>query len=193
MRDIAGLTSALSASVIEPFLAVDLLFDVSTEVFNGNTIATGPLYLWSGQGNQTIDGNLYIGTGNLLSISDVSETSDISAAGANLTLSGIPSDLLALALTTKYSGRICKIKFGVLGNPIIVTDLFIGYMDQMNIRDGAETAAITVSVESKMIDLERPRIHRYTSESQKSKFPDDLAFDFIPDLQDKPLSWGRQG
>jgi hypothetical protein len=193
MRDISGLSSFLSASVIEPFFSVDLMFDVGTESFNGQTITTGPLYLWSGQGNKTIDGNLYIGTGNLLSISDVSETSDVSAAGANLTLSGIPSDLLALALTTQYSGRICKIKFGVIASPIITTTLFIGYMDQMNIKDGAETAAITISVESKMIDLERPRINRYTSESQKSKFPNDLAFDFIPDLQDKPLSWGRQG
>ena len=78
-----------------------------------------------------------------------------------------------------------------MASPVVTTTLFIGYMDQMNIVDGAETANITIMVESKLIDLERPRTHRYTSESQKSRFAGDLAFDFVSDLQDKPLSWGR--
>jgi hypothetical protein len=191
MRDITGLTSLLSASEIEPFLAVDLMFDDSSVNFNGETVTVSPLYLWTGIGEIEIDGNTYTGAGNLLSISAVSETSDISAQGATLSLSGIPSALLALALQVPYTGRLCRVKFGLMASPVVTTTLFIGYMDQMNIVDGAETANITIMVESKLIDLERPRTHRYTSESQKSRFAGDLAFDFVSDLQDKPLSWGR--
>jgi hypothetical protein len=191
MRDITGLTSLLSASEIEPFLAVDLMFDDSSVTFNGETVTVSPLYLWTGIGEIEIDGNTYTGAGGLLSISAISETSDISAQGATLSLSGIPSTLLSLALQVPYTGRLCKVKFGLMASPVVTTTLFIGYMDQMNIVDGAETANITIMVESKLIDLERPRTHRYTSESQKSRFAGDLAFDFVSDLQDKPLSWGR--
>ena len=191
MRDITGLTSLLSASEVEPFLAVDLMFDNSSVIFNGETVTVSPLYLWTGIGEIEIDGNTYTGAGSLLSISAISETSDISAQGATLSLSGIPSTLLSLALQVPYTGRLCKVKFGLMASPVVTTTLFIGYMDQMNIVDGAETANITIMVESKLIDLERPRTHRYTSESQKSRFAGDLAFDFVSDLQDKPLSWGR--
>ena len=180
-RDITDL--ALSSAELYPFFAIELMF------------TTSPLYLWTGLGDLTIGGITYVGTGNLLQISEVKETADIAAAGAMLTLSGVPSEILSLALEEPYQGRLCYIKFGMLenlGNPTSLTDLFVGYMDQMNISEQADTCTIALAIESKLIDLERPRIERYTSASQKARYAGDLAFDFIPDLQDKPLSWGRK-
>jgi hypothetical protein len=177
------------------------------------------LYLWTGLGDLTIGGITYIGTGNMLQISEVKETADIAAAGATLTLSGIPTEILALALQEPYQGRLCYIKFGMIGankdfllkqdgsfilledssaidistgDPNVLTTLFTGYMDQMAIEEGPDTSIISLAVESKLIDLDRPRVQRYTSASQKARYANDLAFDFIPDLQDKPLSWGRK-
>jgi hypothetical protein len=192
-RDITDL--ALSSAELYPFFAIELMFDTRTIEFAGGTVQAGPLYLWTGLGNLTIGGITYVGTGNMLQISEVKETADIAAAGATLTLSGIPTEILALALQEPYQGRLCYIKFGMLenlGNPTSLTDLFVGYMDQMNIDEGPETSTIGLAVESKLIDLERPRVQRYTSASQKARYAGDLAFDFIPDLQDKPLSWGRK-
>tara|TARA_R110000803_G_scaffold53853_1_gene110424 strand:- start:402 stop:953 length:552 start_codon:yes stop_codon:yes gene_type:complete len=180
-RDITDL--ALSANELYPFFAIELMF------------STSPLYLWTGLGELTIGGITYTGTGSLLNISEVKETADIAAAGAVLTLSGIPTDVLSLALQEPYQGRLCYIKFGMLttvDNPTSLTDLFVGYMDQMNISEEADTSTLALGVESKLIDLERPRVQRYTSASQKSRYANDLAFDFIPDLQDRPLSWGRK-
>lgn len=191
MRNVTGLTELLSADEIQPFLAIDLMFSGEDVSFNGEVVVVEPIYLWTGIGQIEIDGITYTGSGNLLAISDISETSDISAQGVTLSLSGIPSSLLALALSVPYTGRLCKIKFGLMASPIVTTTLFIGYMDQMNIVDGADTANITLMVESKLIDLDRPRTQRYTSENQKARFAGDLAFDFVSDLQDKPLSWGR--
>jgi len=61
----------------------------------------------------------------------------------------------------------------------------------MNIDEGAETSTIALSVESKLIDLERGRVFRYTDANQKSRYPDDKGFEFVEDLQDKRFSWGR--
>jgi hypothetical protein len=219
MRDTDGLTAALSEPEVYPFFAIELMFDTRTIEFAGGTVEAGPLYLWTGLGNLTVGGITYVGTGNMLQISEVKETADIAAAGATLTLSGIPTEMLALALQEPYQGRLCYIKFGMIGankdfllkqdgsfllledsssidistgDPDALTDLFVGYMDQMNIDEGPETSTIGLAVESKLIDLERPRVQRYTSASQKARYAGDLAFDFIPDLQDKPLSWGRK-
>ena len=48
-----------------------------------------------------------------------------------------------------------------------------------------------MTVENKLIDLERVRVARFTSGYQKSVYPNDLGLDFIEDLQDKRVSWGR--
>jgi hypothetical protein len=185
----------------------------------GNTILSAPLYFWTGIGDTTIDGITYTGTGNLMQISSIKETAEIQAAGANLTLSGIPADMLSLALSVPYQGRIGKIKFGLidadnnllqletafnmllesgidigLENPEqsnVLVDMFVGYMDQMNIDESAETSIISLSLESKLLDLDRPVIRRYNNESQKALFPNDKAFEFLNDLQGKDLSWGR--
>lgn len=196
-RDITQISSTINNAEIYPFFTVELMFDTTTVIHNGETINVTPLYFWTGLGDLTANSITYTGTGNLMSISEVTETADISAAGATISLTGIPTDIIAMALKTPYQGRLCRIKFGVLdantgsGNATGLTTLFVGYMDQMNIDEGPETSTIALAVESKLIDLERPRINRYTSGSQKSRFAGDKAFDFIPDLQDRPLAWGR--
>ncbi len=216
-RDISEISRHILDPEIFVFFAVEMMFDTTTTVFNGEEVAVIPLYFWTGLGDLTVGGQTYTGTGNMLSISQVKETADISAAGATLSLSGIPTEIISLALQVPYQGRICRIKFGLLdgtrnililenGNALLLEDgsaidldpatpalttLFVGYMDQMNIDEGPETSTVTVAVESKLIDLERPRIARYTSASQKSRHAGDLAFDFVPDLQDRPLAWGR--
>ena len=83
-RDLTSVVeTALAADVIEPFFAVDLLFDSPSE-----------LYLWTGVGDKTINSKTYQGAGALLQIEPIEETADIAARGATLTMSGIPSSLL---------------------------------------------------------------------------------------------------
>lgn len=177
-----NLAANLDDSVIYPFFAVDMLFD-------GN-----PIRSWTGIGDITYNGNTYAGTGNLLNFSSVEETTEISVKGATISLSGIPSDLLSLALSTPYQGRVCNIYFGMIDKDLReynFTQIFSGYMDQMNIEEGPETCSIELKVENKLIDLERARVARFTSGYQKSLFPNDLGLDFVESLQDRPISWGK--
>lgn len=221
-RDLTGILSYLEFDEVKPFFAVELLFETGVVIGtdgSGNSIESAPLYFWTGIGDTTIDGITYTGTGNLMQISSIKETAEIQAAGANLTLSGIPADMLSLALSVPYQGRIGKIKFGLIdadnnllqletafnmllesGIDIglesvdqsnVLVDMFVGYMDQMNIDESAETSIISLSLESKLLDLDRPVIRRYNNESQKALFPNDKAFEFLNDLQGKDLSWGR--
>ena len=207
-RDLtAGFVAEIEKDELTAFFAVELFFQTST------------LRFWSGVGEVVLAGNTYVGSSNLLAISTIDETSDVSAKGATLTLSGIPSELISLALSEPYQGRKCKIYFGILRDPVtyltqedgslilnedgsgiiqseidtvdVMSDIFTGYIDQMTIDEGPETATIAVGVESRLIDLQRPRVRRYTHESQKSRFPNDKGLEFVNDLQDKKFAWGR--
>ena len=64
-------------------------------------------------------------------------------------------------------------------------------MDTMGIEDTGDTANISLTAESRLIDLERSRERRYTSEDQKIDYPNDKGLEFIADLQDKEIVWGR--
>ena len=69
-------------------------------------------------------------------------------------------------------------------------EIFKGTMDVMTISDTGETANIRISAESKLIDLDRSRERRYTSEDLKIDFSDDKGLEYIDDLQDKEIVWG---
>ena len=205
-RDLSTATiDSISDDVVYPFFAVELQFE-------NNTIR-----MWTGQGTLVLpDATQWVGLGQLLDISSIEETSEMAVKGATISLSGIPSNLLSLALSEPYQGRVAKIYFGTLssgnillesGSYILLQDgsrievetgergfneLFSGYMDQMNIEEGGDTSTIQLAVENKLIDLERARVARYTSGYQKSVYPLDLGMDFIEDLQDKKIPWGRK-
>lgn len=204
-RDLATeIITALDDDVIYPFFAIELLFD------GDNT-----LRLWTGLGTLNYNSQEWVGTGTLLNISTVEEASEIAVKGATVTLSGIPSSVISLALSQPYQGRVCNLYFGMFtvnkllqqsddyilmqtGASILlqtdqtsISNIFSGYMDQMNILETPSTSTIELVVENRLIDLQRARIARFTSEYQKSLYPTDLGLDFVEDLQDKDISWGR--
>lgn len=195
--------NSLEDDVVYPFFATELLFDAQQ------------LNLWTGVGTLVFNGTSYTGTGNLLDVSNIEEASDLSVKGATLVLTGIPTEVLSLALTEPYQGRVCNIYFGMFskgqlqqesdfyilledGSRINLEDqstglseIFTGYMDEMNIEEAPDFSTVELKVENKLVDLERARVRRFSSGYQKSVYPGDLGLDFVEDLQDKRVPWGR--
>lgn len=206
-RDItSALAEALAKEIVQPFYAIDLFFDSPNDT-----------YLWTGLGELSYAENTYYGIGSFLGVDIVKETSDISAVGAEITLSGVDSSITSLALSEPYQGRACNIYFGLkldgsllkedglllfqedgfsslnleLDGEAATAKIFSGYMDQMDILEGPETSTISLKAENRLIDLERVRPIRFTSAYQKSLYPGDLGLDFVETLQDKQLTWGK--
>ena len=175
----AAILSAIGQPEVYPFYAVEMLFD------------SGAVRLWTGYTDRTIDGQTYLGAGTLLSISGIDEINDLSAKSATISLNGISSTIVSLALSEPYQRRQCRILWGVTDVSDFV-EIFGGYMNTMAIEDSGETSNITLTVESKLVELNRPRVRRYTHESQKSRYPTDTFFSFVADLQDKDIVWGRK-
>jgi hypothetical protein len=177
----AALLTALGQPNVAPFYAVEFGFD------------TAPVRFWTGYGDRTIEGNTYIGAGSLIGIGGLEEVADLSAKSATITLSGVPVELVSLALQEPYQNRACRILFGVT-NVTDVIEVFGGFMDVMTIEDSGETSTISLTVESKLVQLERAKELRYTNESHRA-LPgnaNDTFFSFVADLQDKEVVWGRK-
>ena len=62
-------------------------------------------------------------------------------------------------------------------------------MDVMTIEDSGDTCMINISVESRLIILDRVVPLRYTQETQNSRYPGDTFFSTVTSLQDKKVSW----
>lgn len=176
----AEILTALAQPEVQPFYAIEFNFD------------TAPLYFWTGYGDREIGGNTYLGTGNLLTIGGLEEAADLSAKSVTITLNGISSDIVSLALSEPYQRRTCRILFGVQNVDAIV-EVFSGVMNTMTIQDSGETSTIELLVESKLVELERAKIRRYTHESQQARYPNDSFFSYVTALQDKDVIWGRKG
>ena len=132
------MVTEVSASQLSPILLASLSF------------AT-PVHIWTGYGTITVGSTAYLGIGTLGSISPVEETTDLAARGISMQLSGVPTAMLAVALTENYQGRECSVLFGALqasgalvSSPVTI---FSGRMDVMSINDDGQNATIGMTAE----------------------------------------------
>ncbi len=188
-RDITtAFKNSIEGGVVKPIVGIELEF------------SDGTLRFWNGYGNLTMtaggSSKVFTGAGDMLGISEIEESSTLSMSGVTLTLAGIKTSIISTALGANYTNRKGAIYLGLFNtsNNVIadVYTLFKGNMDVMNIQEGSDTCLITLKLESRLITFEKPSNRMYTNEDQKIDFTSDLGFEFIPDLQDKEITWGKK-
>lgn len=179
----SGMQTAVEADLVRPIILVSCAFD------------SGDLNIWNGIGDLTVNFVDYVGAGTLLNIGEIAESSELQANGITVTLSGITDPLLAKARDEDYQGRELTVKMGAMDAAnAVITDpitVFSGFMDTMVINDSAETATIQVNVENRLIEFERTRVRRYTAEDQKIDYPTDKGLEFVAEMSEKEIIWGR--
>ena len=188
-RDITSdFNTAIKSTVVQPIFAIELEF------------SDGTLRFWNGYGSITMtaggSSKVFTGTGDLLSISPVEESSTLQMNGISVALTGIKSSLVSSALTAQYTNRDAALYMGLYNaSGSVIADvytLFKGKMDVLNITEQADTATITLNIESRLVSFEQPLNRMLTLEDQQVDYSSDLGFEFISDLQDKEIIWGKK-
>lgn len=178
----AGMVTEVTGTLIRPITLIKFEFD------------SGDLNLWSGVGTLSWNGDTYTGAGNLLSVSNITETETLDANGIEFTLSGISSSILSTALTEEYQGRTVTMWRGMFdSSKAIVADpqkMFSGIMDTMPILEAGAASTVSVIAESHLRSLRRSSARRWTSADQEAVYPGDRGFDMVDRIQDDPLRWG---
>ena len=181
------LTTALKDEFLKALLRPVWFVEIETDSATVN--------VWSGVGDKSWDSKTWKGLGTLGSITPIPENAEIRASGAKLTLSGIPTDMVTLVLTDVRQGKPVRIYLGALDDTdAVIVDPYpamIGRTDVCEIEEGGETSTIQISVENRLIDLQRSRERRYTHEDQQLDFPGDDGFEFVTEIAEANISWGK--
>ena len=179
----AEIAAALDESELRPIL-----------FFEGE-FASGWVRIWSGLGDITWTGQTWTGVGSLLGLGAIEETQQVVAGGTTVSLSGVPLEMVALAIDEARQGKPGRVWLGLLTDAReIIADpvqAFTGRLDVPEIADTGESCTVTISYENRLIDLGTPRNWRYTHESQQALAPGDQGFAFVTTIQDKEITWGR--
>jgi hypothetical protein len=174
---------AISAKVIRPCILVSLQF--KTEVLN----------LWTGNYELSWGGRTWNPVGTLMAISGISEDSEVNAKNVTISLSGIPSDLIGLALTEVQRGLSATVYLGLfeangvtlVPDPVVA---YVGRMDQPTINDAGDSCTISINLENALVDMNRSVWRRYTSDDQQLDHPGDLGCAFVASIQNYQAYFG---
>jgi len=177
-----GMAAAAAAATVAPVFLTDLDWP------------SGHVRAWTGYGQISYDGNTFTGTGDQGAISEIKESADGAANGVTLSLSGIPSGNIALALEDDAQGRAAKIWLAFLDfsngtfayGPHLIFD---GFIDTAAIDDNGTTATVTIQIEKELIDR-RSTGRRYTHQDQQIDHPGDMFFDMMAINAERAINWG---
>ena len=183
----SGMSDEVVKAVVRPIYLVTMNFD--------NSESPSELNVWTGIGDLSFNSKTYTGLGDLLSLSPITETADISAEGLSITLTGVKQSLISIAKSHEYQGRTIECYLGAFDdNASLIADpvlIFSGFMDVMTINESGETSTINIAAENKLIQFEKTKVRRFTAEDQKIDHATDKGFEFVTAIVEKEIIWGR--
>lgn len=184
MRDLSATNEAASLATV-----------VKLAIFCEIDFSGGAVRAWTGVGNITTLGRTFSGLGDLAGVSAIEETGEVAATNVTLELSGVPSAMISRVMSENVRCRPVRLWLGFMNEAF--TDLldeplqiFAGRADPAVIKDNGVTATIHINVESRLVDLRRPRTRRYTHEEQVRRYAGDLFFESTAGLAERPIYFG---
>lgn len=185
-RDItAAYKTEIKTENIEYVLFVELLFDGENAV----RVTSAPFDIdW--------DGLSWVGVGHLGEVSPVEEKSDMTATKYEVSLSGVPSEMISLCFLP-HKGKKATIWLGLrhgifnaftlIASPALI---FSGTIDTMVISIGS-SSKVVVTLASDIEDWDKARTVLYTNVDQQALFPGDQGLELIELMEEFEVVWGR--
>jgi hypothetical protein len=178
----APFAAAAQAPVVRPVLLVALDYASGMQ-----RLCTAPFAI-------TAMGQEWAGVGHLGGVEPVTDQPGTGARPLVLSLSGIDPADIATALTETYRGRLGEVYLALLDEDHQPIDtpmlIYRGRMDTQQIKLGAE-AVISLTLNNRAADWDRPKAWRYTDAAQQARYPGDLGLAFVAQMVDKEITWGR--
>jgi hypothetical protein len=160
-----------------------------------------PMRIWTGAGKITSGDEDWYGVGPLGSISGLEQAINGEAPETTFTASGINSEIVSIArdeFADEAKDRLAKVLLQFHNEeddrPLELFDepyaIWAGRMQTPRFElQGPRSRKITISAETLFSLRSRPTFSQYTDTDQKSRFPGDRGFEFVPGLLDKIVTW----
>lgn len=159
--------------------------------------ASGPVRLWDGIGTlTTTDGKSWSGMGELIDLGDLPGLMGLAAEKVEMTLSGVPAELRALAAASdaEIQGRDVLVYVQFLnqaGQPVDAPVVQVSYiMERMRTAaDAAGQRRIVLEAEGLFSGRRRPPNGTLTDRDQQTRFPGDRGLERVPLVVDRTVTW----
>jgi len=148
----------------------------------------------TGVGEIVIDGQTYLGVGQMGSVGAVETQSDEKPVSLNLELSGIPGNLLTDALGTKMRGSDATLYVYAqsdAGQMKAAAPAVVGTIASYNVQVGDDNV-IQVGIADEFQLYEKSINNFWTEQSQLALFPDDHICRFTAQMAEREISWGSK-
>lgn len=152
------------------------------------------LRLWNGIGDLSWDSKTWLGNGWFHGVTPAIEDEEINASNMEILLAGVPQATVSAILGQTRQGATGKLWIGFINSGGSVVDPYLqfeGKFDTAEVRETVDQPMLTLSYESELVEMERPKEFRYNQETQRYFYPEDRGFEYVQRLQETPLFWGR--
>ena len=144
-----------------------------------------PVYLTESPIDLVYSGQTYTSSSALKSIPSVTESAKVQVGTANITLSGVSQEYIAILLSQAYI--VLNSDYSIIGNPILIYD---GRVQSFTIKDSVNSSTILINAASHWGDFDKKAGRRTNHNSQQMFFPGDQGFEFAPNSV-RDLKWGK--
>lgn len=156
---------------------------------------SGPLRVWLGAGPLVTDGGVrWEGVGDVVGLSGGAQVAGLAAPNLTVTIAATPEMIAAAAgPTDEYKQRRLMAALQFFDDDWQTVDapeaFFNGVMDQTTFNFDAESATITLNVESPFARRRAARPRFLTDANQRSLYPDDRGLEFVHREADLTVNW----
>ncbi len=174
-----GFTTAIAASHVNIFPLIEIGF------------ASGTTYLCGLDYTVVYGGNTYSPALGLMSLQPMDET-ESTAQGLSLTIGGVLSSSISLALSENPQGRPITVRLAVVdssGALQVDANVWSGTMDMLTVEDRPDGAVVTLTAEHMRALWDRARPLRYTDAAQQALYPGDKCCEFVASLAEAQIVW----
>lgn len=176
--------NALNTDTLRPIYLVHLEFGASTNIYLNDRAA-----------NFTWDSKTWLGSGFLRPIRSIEEAGELRAVGCEITLTGAVAELVALSLNEARLSNKGRVYLGLLNSDEAIIDtpylLFAGYLDVPVITYNETEVTLSLQYENDLMNLRNAGEFRYTEQSQRAIYGDDLGFQYVPLMESWNGYWGK--
>jgi len=181
----ASTLNALEADSAHPIVFVELgPFDSTSP----ETIE----YLHSGLGTITWGSIDWAGIGQIMVMDSVKEGIGISPQAIRLGVSAADADMIAVAMSTNYFRRACKVYLGALSSGVLIADptmIFSGFIQDIDVTMGGGEDQISITAESELIMFKRSRDVRFTANQLQSEYSGDTGLEYLESVSIQKVVW----
>lgn len=151
--------------------------------------------LWTGMGDITIGGQLYKGSGRLVSVENIDAAIGTSVPNTTFTLSGVDAHIVALTISEidLVRGAVIQVSVQIFSSVWQPIDTPVGLGswigDQLSFERQQTGRNITLSAVSFFASRSRPQSSYYTARDQQLRYTGDRGGEFVAGLINKNINW----